>query len=1413
MKRLIAFVALAAMIGSQPTNAAQNLPLVLPDGSTAVVNPDGVAQVWSADHRSMTFRKLMPSIRGTQRINAPAAPPSKDEVLAQLRQATPRSYAADEVLVGYRPGVGSQSTRFVVPPATVRAMRTAQSVPAYTNDSQTNRALAKLGADRTERFAPNAYRVHVTAGSVRATISALAKLPSVAYVSPNWYVSTMRATSVPIPPAGIIHANNAARAVRFGSRMVQSGTDRPDVPPNYAVSASAQSLLNAPGVDAIGAYDEISRAFHQLPGQGEIITNVSIGDLTDDSALRTTSTPGPRTPNARGGGGGGGAGDPCAGAVAYVGPTTVLRGGQRYLDWPSMPLIPTYVSDASGNLSGSAEVCNSPDNVLGEVGLDFSVMAPLPHTLQRSGAQGSGFTDLLGIAPGASYRLVVPQNTSPTIADLDAALVGAASQTPRPNVITASIGFGFDSQGYPSRYLEDDALSYQVVSSIVAQYGIVVCIAANDGLRVFTNAAVAPTGGSAATQVTNPGGTPTSLNDIALSGAPSSVLDSGAIDAGGTTLNDIFAAPPQDPRNQALASQLSFPATRYNGQTTFSSGFGSRVNLSAPADDIPAMQHSFGGNANAVDVFLESGTSASAPEIAATAAVVLQVARLTGHPFQSARAVRAFLSDTGAAVPNAPQSDEQLHVGPQVDLTNAVETLLARAGRPVNPSLGRIAVAQRRNVGIFDGAFVSDTDPTAIDLQAADPKGVLTGNNQLAWITIAPDWEGVSAHAAFSLSVGGASGKKTVVARSRWTRLLPEAILHAAGLPLAWSSDRTVTLTYEANDRGRTVSMPVSLTFGPSAGTTTTALAPNVAAVNRGDSIAVTYDLTNVRDVTTPLIVVSAPGRINPATGPIFHALYAEPLPNRKGTVYVPVRRLQGDGIYGVALGLRNDPNGGTDVTDFAYVHVLGAKQNLHASAPLLGDARATPSHNLEIPYRGSFTLTWDVTDVPGATGARLEISAPGPTALWNLSPFNNPGGTVRDANNLDHGSVYYETVAGRHGTVTLNGATVGLVPTMNHVVRIIPLAGNEPAGEASPVSTISMDGVVPVDGGILENGFAINPNADDGFLTSAHITNGVYGASVQTFKQSTAAVDVTASTSTNGFETTGSNVWGDDIGIVGTIDLSISGSPPSATTYRLMTPVEHNALGAPWQPPVLNDGVSRIVQTAPNFGTSTALVLSGDPLGSSPQIPYQVFTSNLSTNTFGPTYNINAALPQAPGTFALSLGEDSSTNTGYVGFANFSTNCGAPAFASVDLAKGKIEAFSAAVGDGFPLDLAIDSTSHKGVYQTPCDDHLNIMDLRTHAIVRSPLPGNSGLYNAVDPVHHLVAVEVASDGNSGRDNNSISVVYIYDENGALVKTLELFNFYGTGLNLNANNLQLNPKTRTGYIFGPSANQIEPFNY
>src|SRR5258708_8571815 len=253
-----------------------------------------------------------------------------------------------------------------------------------------------------------------------------------------------------------------------------------------------------------------------------------------------------------------------------------------------------------------------------------------------------------------------------------------------------------------------EALRHSIVSS-----GIVVCVSGGDGLRTFTNAAVPPSGGAVATDVARTASQITSLSDVGFSGAVSRVPDSGAIDVGGSTLNDIFAAPTLNPANAQTSYLQAYPATRYAGGRLYASAFGSRVNVSAPGDNVLSFSHPFGGTANAVTVVTEGGTSASAPETAAAAAIVLQVARLTHDSELTADplAVRAFLASSGTELPDVPQSDTAIRVGPQIDVGHAVELLLARNWQPATPGAPRVALLQRRQQSAPGGSILHPTDP------------------------------------------------------------------------------------------------------------------------------------------------------------------------------------------------------------------------------------------------------------------------------------------------------------------------------------------------------------------------------------------------------------------------------------------------------------------------------------------------------------------------------------------------------------------------------------------------------------------------------------------------------------------------------------------------------------------------------
>jgi hypothetical protein len=234
--------------------------------------------------------------------------------------------------------------------------------PAATVQTLSRAATTQLGSGSANLS--SMYVLNVTDQDSTAVANALQKVSGIAYAEPDVYVNTMDTGGQPLPASALKAAQATQAQASAGSKSSggqATSSANSSIPGNYAVADSAQALLNAGGVNAMGAYSLLGKDYGQLPGAGEIITNVSIGDLTDQSMLD--------------------AGDSY---VEAYGPTTVLDNGQRYLDLPSMPLIPTYVADPGGGLNPTESVENE-DPTLDEVMLDFGVMSPLPDACSAPG--------------------------------------------------------------------------------------------------------------------------------------------------------------------------------------------------------------------------------------------------------------------------------------------------------------------------------------------------------------------------------------------------------------------------------------------------------------------------------------------------------------------------------------------------------------------------------------------------------------------------------------------------------------------------------------------------------------------------------------------------------------------------------------------------------------------------------------------------------------------------------------------------------------------------------------------------------------------------------------------------------------------------------------------------------------------
>jgi hypothetical protein len=1405
--------AAAARTGAVATTAAhgaarlsvvyRNLALV--NGDTATVYSSGLAEIWNAAHSQVEYRTIPPTGGGA--AGTAAALPGKAQLSFDLVKAQAQPYVAGELEVVLSASVSATESSRLVPAATLQRLRRdtarpgalpAGPVPAYTNDSAFNRVLAGLGTDSMSAVFPRsavralkpqpgsldlakAYVVHVTSATMPAALSALSASGAVAYAAPDWTVSSTATSPIPVPAATRRAADSLARKLAARPTTRDSNSSLPPLPGNFALQTSAQSLLNKPGIDWTPAYESLEKKYHELPGTGETITDVSLGDL--DSAGIPSS-------------------DNCYGYVSAFGPTTIIKNGQRYLDWPSMPLIPTWVSSNEATLDPTGEVCGV-DPFDEEIGLDFAMMAPLPHSLQRAGEVGSGLTDLLGIAPGAHFRLVVTSDTTAATTSVDESFLAAAQQTPRPDVITASLAFGLDSEGFPSRYLEDDPLTEALITSIVRQYHINVSVSANDGLRTSTNAAVSPTGGSAPTNVAQTGSTPSNINSVQLSTAPSRDFDSGSIDAGGTTLDDIFAAPPQDPANASLAAQHAFPETRYDGYGSFSSGFGSRVNVSAPSDNLTAFEHAQGGAADDVTVDNIGGTSGSSQEIGAAAAVVQQAARLAGDKAIATNplALRTELEKTGTPVPNAGQADTALTVGPQLDLGSAVTGLIGAAGGSLAPGVARVAVEQRQpDPGLIDGVFSTATDPGAISL---------AGLNQNAWLTISPDWVGLPADATYRLSAVRENGGKRQLATGPWARLQPDTILAAAGVSPPTQQSQAVSLSYTASAGGKVLAKAtIPLSFSPISGAREL-LAPVVPPVVTGATIPVRYNLAGQTGFTSPQLVVSAPGRMNPFDDHFFRQIYTVALTKISGTVNVPVADLQGGGLYGIAV--QATPTS-FDFTDFAYIRVQDAPTDARPGAPVLSAPGSPAGYLASIPYGGKFTVSWNVTDVPAATGAYLEVSAAGPGDFNSFATFNNPNGTIRDHNGFDSGSTYFQPLSGTAGKTTLSSTAVGLTPTMYSQVRVLPVtAAGTAAGEASDVSSISMDGVTPTDGGATVEGFGVDTSQPTGFVTSNGTdANGDPLSSVDTFNEQTQAITGTVLSSDDSDSYTtmdggGPGIFAGDTGL-------ISDSTETTTSYDVLHPL--GTVAGPWKPPTKNP----YIQPADNQATPSAAFGTWN-FGAHGADHVGVFSSDVQAGTFGPVYSIQPALKGFGYAVMTGIGQDTTTGTAVLDAVDFFNLSVPPTFITVNLATGARHTF-AGVGSGIPDGVAVDSGTDMAV--SPEDNGVGIYDLANDSGNLASPGGFVYQHPATDATRQEFVVQEVSPPDANTEtaglgaipnDNALSAEIVLGEQGQVQSRIEQFNFYNVFTSIAGQLTQLEPASGAGYTTGLDGGEVQPFNY
>ncbi|MCW2863549.1 MAG: peptidase and in kexin sedolisin, partial [Actinoallomurus sp.] len=933
--------------------------------------------------------------------------------------------------------------------------------------------------------------------------------------------------------------------------------------------------------------------------------------------------------------------------------------------------------------------------------------------------------------------------------------------------------------------------------------------------RLYTPASVGPDGGSTPTDTAKNEASATNIGDDASSTTPSKVPDSGAIAAGGTTLDDTLATPADSDR----APQPTTAETRISGFGVFSSGFGTRVDLSAPSDNIIAFSHSVGQNAQAVTVSRNGGTSASAPEIAAAAAVVLQAGRLAGHKLTPAQ-VRDVLERTGRAVATPPQIDRTLHVGPQIDVTAAVEDVLGgKTGKGTRggAQLDRLSVAHRVTTGGLGGTYLETTDPNRIDL--GDKASGGNGEGLVGPVTFAGDVTGLRAgeKVQYTLTVGSTVFRSDTPA----IRVTPTQLLDAAGLPVVSTTDRNITYTYKVLVGGHVrASQERTLAVGPSDGHYVEATAPHApAVVKNGSSVTVSYDLTGVTGLSDPQLVLSTVGHWSPASGPIFSAAWHQSLTGTTGTVTIPASAFTGgSGLYGI--GIAQSAFGGnpqyTTYGEFAPVRVAGSTAAERPDAPTLTGAGGVRGHTAEVTRSApSFGLGYDVRGVKGAAYAQVEFSAPAPTLYGSYNTFTNANGTTLDNDGVNSPSTAHRTLPGLSGTARLDALDLGLTTSSQYGVRILALDKNHKViGQASPLSTLALDDGPTPQGSTVLSFAAAGADSVAALRTAAGGTevrhysteNGTYGSVI---------------TSDSG---TGS-------------DYEVIGAAPAGRRVLL---VHQASQGADLRVETWNTATGTLVGTKTLPAADYTFVVGrvdathdrGALLLRAADKSDVVLPVDLESGSAGAPIKADPS-DVLPGTYSV-LDIDASTGDVYLAKGAPIAIClGGVQVARVNLTTGSVTGAGSmsgcshgfgSDGDGTLYNLSATSVSTK-IVPTSVIGSLNTLTGATGSsiTVRKEVP----VALAVDGKNQLAVVEFPAPEGTAYfgsqqglvlDNNATAQMLVIDlKTGTLVRTMNGFTAGGHGGSLVhgglMNSVQLDPATRTGFTYGAGDGQIQQFSY
>ncbi len=721
-------------------------------------------------------------------------------------------------------------------------------------------------------------------------------------------------------------------------------------------------------------------------------------------------------------------------------------------------------------------------------------------------------------------------------------------------------------------------------------------------------------------------------------------------------------------------------------------------------------------------------------------------------------------------------------------------------------------------IGDAGANFVETTDPSSINMNGPyDLYGNPLGEGSVGPITFGVDATGLPQNVPLSyvLRVGTAEFTSTTPA----IRATPAELLTAAGQPLMSATDRDVAVSVEIREGAHVLARTgETLTFGPYDGAHAMAPAPVVAPVNSaGAPVRVHYDLTGITGLNNPELIISSVDHWSPFAAPLFRVAYSAPLPATSGTITVPASVFAaGGGVYGAAVMQNPDILAVGAVTPF---RIAGGSADQRPDAPTLAPATGSFGHQATITRAApALRVHWDAREVRGATGAALEVSAPGPTVYGSANTFTNQFGTTRDANGVDSPSKAWIPLPGVAGTTTLDPIKLGIPTSLNYAVRVVATSHGRALGQASPVSALEIDDGVTPDGGLVTD-FDINPGGSSTVATATVNPDGSpSGSSIASYDPGAGSYGPAYAKDPSG---NGAYfIYGSD---PGAHRLLAASYPWSGTEQHLLTydttdrhQVADRSLDAASEDDVLTARVDpqrhRADLLAWRAGDQADVVMPLDT----------------TTGTLGAPVDVDNGTPG--GHFYTML--DVQQATGKVDLA------GSPGSDICVIRRGGFTTADLDAGTAAPMSptyrcltgVTSDQAGHANVTIGPLFSFPLRPVARMQQVNESDgtvgdvqdLGGRSPLFPVVDTVHGLLIVGFLVGNDYQVNNNAMSGVGVYDlHSGTRLSFSEDFNLFSLGSSMagvfgtveGERGIQLDPATRTAWTYSPYGDEIQQFSY